>query len=83
MKRLFSVMIIGAFFSTFLIIGCGGGGGGDAPSMFLGYPPEILRVVLTDENFNAKNVFEIGDTANFLVEASDNDKNMTELIVEQ
>ena len=64
-----------------MIIGCGGGGGdGDGQT---GTAPTIDDVVLTDENFNPKSQFDIGDTANFIVKATDPNKNMEKLLIEQ
>ena len=64
-----------------MIIGCGGGGGdGDG---LTGTAPTIDDVVLTDENFNPKSQFDIGDTANFIVKATDPNKNMEKLLIEQ
>ena len=67
--------------SLIMIIGCGGGGSGDGGSV--GTAPTINNVVLTDENFIPKSQFDIGDTANILVQASDPDKNMKKLLIEQ
>jgi len=67
--------------SLIMIIGCGGGGGdGDGQT---GTAPTIDDVVLTDENFNPKSQFDIGDTANFIVKATDPNKNMEKLLIEQ
>jgi hypothetical protein len=43
----------------------------------------IDNVVLTDENFAPKAEFKIGDTANFIVTATDPDINMEDLLIEQ
>ena len=67
--------------SLIMIIGCGGGSSGDGGSV--GTAPTINNVVLTDENFIPKSQFDIGDTANILVQASDPDKNMKKLLIEQ
>jgi hypothetical protein len=79
-----SCVIVLGFIS---IIGSGGGGGDDAaaPGVVpgIGTVPVINDVVLTDENFNPKAEFAIGDTANFMVTATDPNRNMEELIVEQ
>jgi len=64
------------------IIGTGGGGGG-GDSEPAGTAPTIDNVVLTDENFIPKSVFDIDDAVNFLVTATDPDRNMEELIIEQ
>ena len=72
--------------SLIMIIGCGGGGDDAAPPGVvpgIGTLPIINNVVLTDENFNPKAVFEIGDEANFKVTATDPEKNMKELIITQ
>jgi Ca-activated chloride channel family protein len=61
--------------SLIMIIGCGDPVGK--------IPPTIDNVVLTDENFNPKSQFDIGDTANFIVTATDPDKNMEKLLIEQ
>jgi Ca-activated chloride channel family protein len=66
--------------SLIMIIGCGGGGD-DGGSV--GTAPTINNVVLTDENFIPKSQFDIGDTANILVQATDPDKNMKKLLIEQ
>jgi Ca-activated chloride channel family protein len=67
--------------SLIMIIGCGGGDGdGDGQT---GTAPTIDDVVLTDENFIPKSQFDIGDTVNFIVTATDPDKNMEKLLIEQ
>jgi hypothetical protein len=80
MKKLFIII------SLITIIGCGGGGDDAAPPGVvpgIGTLPIINNVVLTDEDFNPKAVFEIGDEANFKVTATDPEKNMEELIITQ
>ena len=71
-------LIVVIAFGLIGIVGSGGGGGGSA-----GTAPTIDNVVLTDGNFNPKSEFNIGDTYNVLVTATDPDKNMEELIIEQ
>jgi len=66
-------------FGMIAIVGSGGGGGGSGG----GTAPIIDNAVLTDGNFNPKSEFNIGDTANVLVTATDPEKNMEVGIVEQ
>jgi len=61
------------------VFGCGGGGDGGP----VGTAPVIENVFITDENFNLKYQFNIGDAYNFMVTATDPEKNMDEMAVEQ
>ena len=72
-------LIVVIAFGLIGIVGSGGGGGGGQA----GTAPTIDNVVLTDENFNPKYEFDIGDTYNLLVTATDPDRNMEEIIIEQ
>ena len=76
MKKILIVLIV-----LFIVSGCGDGGdGGTAPGIS-GTAPVIDDVVLTDEYFNIKFLFNIGDLANFLVYANDPDMDMETLFV--
>lgn len=70
MKKILTILIV-----LFAMFGCegsdGGGGGGTAPF--------IDNAVLTDEYFNPKFLFNIGDFGNFLVYASDPDMDIETL----
>jgi hypothetical protein len=61
------------------VSGCGGSDGGGGG----GTAPIITGVTLTDENFNPKLLFNIGDLGNFLCYASDPDLDIDTLFVTQ
>lgn len=75
MKKFILISILFLF-----INGCGGGGDGGGPAQTA---PKIIDVTIYDENWNIEYSFNIGELANFEVDASDPDLDMETLLVTQ
>jgi hypothetical protein len=75
--------VISFGFISVVATGGGGGGGGSAPPPDLGTAPEIWAVEIYDVNWVVTLSFDIGEYGNFIVCATDPDKDMVSLYVTQ